>query len=120
MYTYIFHGIGSIVGSLIFGPIMDKLGYKSALTFLLLQIVAVGIGLLVNNHFHIFNFTAYLLMFGIGSVEFTVHCFLNTLLGFQFTTYPAIVPFGARLFLQNVCTALVALGLTFWSLTSET
>lgn len=96
VYTFIFYGFGSIVGSAFFGQFLDKFGARASIVFIQgLLIVFVGL-LIVQNEVGVFNWTVYLTMFGMGASETCIWCFNNIIFGFEFETKKK--QFGAQLF----------------------
>jgi MFS family permease len=69
VYTFLFLGIGSILGSSILGLIMDKFGHKASISVLLFTVLWTFIGLIIQNERHVFDWTANVTMFGAGMVD---------------------------------------------------
>ena len=61
-----------IFGSFTYGFIQDKCGNKAALITILLEIVVFQTMLLVQNEYHVFNWTAHVSMFGMGMLDNTL------------------------------------------------
>ena len=100
VYTFVFLGIGSILGSSILGVIQDKFGHKYSISFILFTICWTLIGLLIQNERHVFDWSANLTMFGAGMIDNCLTSFLGVVLGFEFDS--KIIPFGAKNFVENI------------------
>lgn len=100
VYTFVALGIGSICGSSLLGVIQDKYGHKTSITFIMVTVIWTMIGLIIQNEYHVFNWTCYITMFGAGMIDNSLTSFLGVVLGFEFES--KIVPFGAKNFVENI------------------
>ena len=58
-------------------------------------------------------------MFFAGTTEFTIHAYLTTFLGFEFSDYGNVVPFGAMQMVVNLFTGLLCLSLGIYSVETK-
>ena len=73
--------------------------------------------LLIQNENQIFDWTAYLIMFGCGMIYNSEWSFLNVVLGFEFESQ--IVPFGAKYFIEGIIGFIVLCALALWDLQTK-
>ena len=99
VYTYLLYGAGAIISPQLVGKIQDSQGYRASMFFILaLQIVFVTM-VIILNEIHIFNWWAYLCMFGLGMLDNCMMTFINIVLGFEFES--KIIPFSAKNFIEG-------------------
>mmetsp|Transcript_1261 Transcript_1261/g.1490 ORF Transcript_1261/g.1490 Transcript_1261/m.1490 type:complete len:141 (-) Transcript_1261:427-849(-) len=83
--TYTALGVGSVLGSLLVGLITDKLGYPTAIKFIIAVVTLAFSSLIIQNEIHRFSqIEAFATMFLLGMVENSAKSFNNTVLGFEF------------------------------------
>ena len=114
VYTFLCFSFGLVFGGILLGPILDKYGYRAALTFIFIEITIAGLFLIVQNEIHYFDWTAYITMFILGMIDNTVWSFINAVLGFEFQDWGKVVPFGTKTMVEQFTTGSLALVLTFY------
>lgn len=116
MYTFISMGFGMIIGAFLLGLVQDKYGHRASLSMLLSEIVFFSTILLVVNENQTFDWTAHVIMFGMGIIDNTQLSFMNVVLGFEFESQ--ILPFGAKNFIENIAVFAVIGALSLGDLDS--
>ena len=119
MFTFITYAFGTIIGPTLFGPFMDKYGYKKSLIFIQILLTICCILFIVQNEIQVFNAVTGVALFFIGMSEFTTHAYITTLLGFEFQSWGNLVPFGAMQMVVNFVTGLLSLFLTIWTVDTQ-
>ena len=92
-YCYIQLAIGTMLGSVVLGWVMDKKGYHASLLLILVVSVIVLLGCIWYNEVFQFSWTAHLVAFGWGFLDAVYVNFINAVLGFEFESM--ITPFAA-------------------------
>ena len=103
-----------IFGSIVFGPLLDRFGYKVGLVYLLCLITGANLFVLALNGSHTFSNWAYVSMFWLGMMENNVWCFTNVILGFEFES--KITPFGAKQFIETLSIAILSFFISFFQI----
>ena len=115
--TMVPFGLGNMFGVIFYGFVQDKCGSKAALILLLAELIVFESMIIVLNELNTFNWSAYLCMFGLGSVDNTVTTYITQFLGFEFES--KIIPFAAKNFVENMSMFLILGSLSIWDLDSK-
>ena len=116
-FTMIPFGLGNMIGIVLYGFIQDKCGNKATLLLLLTEFIIFECMIIILNELRIFNWTAYVCMFGLGSVDNTLSTYITQLLGFEFES--KIIPFAAKNFVENMAMFVILGSLSIWDLDSK-
>jgi len=80
------------------GFLQDKYGHKASILLIISEVVIFFSLTIAINEEQLFNWTAYLIMFGLGCLDNSLKSYQNVIVGFEFES--KLVPFGANFFFE--------------------
>ena len=82
-----------------------------------MEIVVFQTMLMVQNEYHVFNWTAHVSMFGMGMVDNTLQSYLTQLMGFEFKS--KITPFALKNFMENMTVFIVFIAISIFGMEAK-